>query len=76
MQIMDRHALPDSSGSQPAEIILVKRDDAYYPWVTWQRNVPERGGDGGRYWGHYFDDESKARKDFAERVARAEGRVT
>lgn len=69
MKILDRRELPTREGEQPCEIILVKREHAFHPFVTWQRNIPEKGGDGGKYWGHYFkaDEEAKARKDFAER---------
>lgn len=33
------------------------------PWATWRQGRL----DGGRYWGHYFKNESDARADYASR---------
>lgn len=71
MDILDRRTLSyGGHGCQPTEIILAKLDDnPYYPFVTWQRNIPELGGDGGIYWGHYFavNEFSAAISDFHTR---------
>ena len=66
MKVLSRRPLPDREGCQPREVILAQIDNGYHPFVTWQRNIPERGGDGGTYWGHYFAscDFAKAMSDF------------
>ena len=70
-RVLDVRPLPDRAGCQPAEIILCEllgNDET--PYVTWQRNAPARGGDGGRYWGHYFNQREglgAARHDFMTR---------
>lgn len=69
-RVIKTRRLPDREGRQPCEIILCELPgNTLTPFVTWQRNDPARGGDGGRYWGHYFADyeEAKARKDFETR---------
>jgi len=68
-KVIAREALPDRSGAQPAEIVLCSLpDNSITPYVTWQRNIPEKGGDGDLYWGHYCYDFKEAMEDFSKRI--------
>jgi hypothetical protein len=68
-KFLARASLPDRSGCQPAEIVLREFDSGYHRFVTHQHNI-NNGENDGYYWGHYFDNESEARKDFHERCKR------
>lgn len=56
------------------EFVFAENPKAPQPFVTWVRNMEndqERGGEN-FFWGHYFIDESAARKDFFSRVSEEE----
>lgn len=46
------------------EFVLGFNPNAAQPYVTWKCNVGKQD----YYWGHYFSDEHKAKKDFVRRV--------
>lgn len=57
------------NGAQPAEIVLCRLPgNKATPYVTWQRNIPEQGGDGATYWGHYHNSLEAALSDYQERI--------
>jgi hypothetical protein len=68
MKILKRRGLPDWPGYQPRELILCEIS-GHHPYVTWKRNDPDRGGDGGRFFGHYYKTLEEAEKDFQKRLA-------
>lgn len=50
---------------QEGAILLGKHPGKEFcKWATWDSNKT-----GGAFWGHYFDNEADARKDFHERLA-------
>lgn len=59
MEILRRKA---SQRHQGMTIVLVRRDDGFFPYVTWVAD-PE----GNFYYGHYFATRDEAIRDFAER---------
>jgi len=62
--VLKSRALGAGPATQAAEIILCELpDNPYTRYVTWQRNIE----DGGRYWGHYFNDVVEAYRDFENR---------
>lgn len=68
LRIMKRANVEDGDGcSQPASIILCRRDDQHHPFVTWRINDIMRGGDGGRYWGRYHESLALAEADYYQR---------
>lgn len=57
------------NGLQAAEIVLCHIGNTVTPYVTWRRNIPEQGGDGSTYWGHYHHDLKSAQADYKKRIA-------
>lgn len=50
-------------------ILLASRDlPRGIEWVTWRAKVDREKAEADFYWGHYFNDESNATKDYLERV--------
>lgn len=56
------------------EFVLAENPKAPQPFATWVRNVQNDEHTGGEnfFWGHYFTDESAARRDFRSRVREEE----
>ena len=66
--VLKRKPMADGPFTQPSEIVLCKLShNNDHPYATWQRNIPERGGDGSTYWGHYFTTYEAAVSDFHKR---------
>jgi hypothetical protein len=64
-----RHRLVDMTPSDAVRaIVLVDRGDTYEPFVTWEVDVNGPSA----YWGHYFQNLSDAKVDFARRVEAAD----
>jgi hypothetical protein len=63
-QVLERRGLPQRVGYVRAEVVLCHLpDNAHTPFVTWQRNLDDRAC----YFGHYFQNYTKARADYAKR---------
>lgn len=58
-----RKPYSDHPGDAHLEVVLAKVEFGAHPWVTWMFNKE----DGGYFWGHYFETQEEAVKDYNER---------
>jgi hypothetical protein len=72
MNIIAKHYTPAAAGTRAAQVIMVKRDTCWHPYVTGIQCFDEKTGlpENSWFWGHYFETEAEATKDFNARVAR------
>ena len=57
------------TGTCAGQVLLVDRGERYEGtgrFATWWENTDE----GGRIWGHYFDDQDEAQEDYCQRCRR------
>lgn len=67
--IARRQITSGGNGLQPSEIVLCHLPgNRATPYVTWRRNIPELGGDGATYWGHYHSSIEDAQGEFQQRI--------
>ena len=59
MQVIYRKASKRHKGMS---IVLVRREDGFFPYVTWVAD-----SQGNFHYGHYFETREEAIRDFAER---------
>lgn len=72
-EIIALEAYSVSRAGQESRVVLARKQTAFGTmFVTWEstaRPLPDGGENSDYYWGHYFDDESKARADYHRRLA-------
>lgn len=69
-RVIQGYAIIDSAVVGHKEFVLGESKAAPQPFVTWVRNIQKDEQMGGEnfFWGHYFTDPDRARKDFHSRV--------